>query len=494
MNQSGEFDLYQDIQTRTHGQLFLGVVGPVRTGKSTFIRRFMNQVVIPNMENEDKSVATDELPVSGKGTLITTVEPKFVPKEAVKMTMGNHIDIKIKLIDCVGYVVEGATGVFDKESERMVKTPWFDEEIPFTKAAQIGTEKVINDHSTIGIVVTCDGSFGEIKREEFIPAEERTVMELKQIGKPFVIVLNSSRPYSEETKAMAEEIGEKYNVSCLPLNCDQLKNEDMEKILQTVLYEFPVTALNFYVPKWMDMLCETHPLRVGILETVKEYINHIFTVKDIEKYKELMSSEYLEKCYIESVDMATGNVTIQMSFAMKYYYEMLSSILGKPIHGEYEFFKELGELTGKKNEFMKVSQAIEQVHQKGYGVVAPQRDEIVVEEPQIIKHGNKFGVNIKATAPSIHMISAAIQTEIAPIVGTQQQAQDLIDYIKSAENGPEQQSIWETLIFGKTMGELVDEGIKTKVGKMTDNCQEKLQETLQKIINESNGNVIFVII
>ena len=490
------FNRYRDIQTRTGGELFIGIVGPVRTGKSTFIRRFMNQLVIPQMAESDQNLATDELPVSGKGTLITTVEPKFVPKEAVSVAFNDgKIEVKLRLIDCVGYVVDGATGIMDNEQERLVKTPWFKDEIPFSQAAGIGTSKVIKEHSTIGIVVTSDGSFGEIGREKFEPAEEKTVRELREIGKPFIIVVNSSRPYADDTIKLFEILEQKYEVTCLPVNCDQLKNDDIQKIMTAILFEFPISSVNFYMPKWMEMLPEDHEIRQSILSSVTNFMEKVFVIKDIDAYKSLISNEYLENYYIDEINTATGNVRITLSFSMSYYYQMMSAILGCEIHGEYEFLKEIKTLVDKKQKFDLVSNALSQVRQKGYGAVMPVKTEMTVEEPVIIKHGSKYGVNIKVNAPSIHMISANIETEIAPLVGTQQQAQDLVDYIKTAghENGDEQ-SIWNTLIFGKSIGELVDEGMKTKISKMTDTCQEKMQETLQKIINESSGSVIFVII
>lgn len=489
-----EFDLYKDIQSRTKGELYLGIVGPVRTGKSTFVRRFMNQVVIPNMEKQHQQLATDELPVSGKGTLITTVEPKFVPKEAVKMSIDDHLDIKVRLIDCVGYVVDGASGVYDQDKERMVKTPWFSEEIPFSQAAHIGTDKVIKEHATIGIVVTTDGSFGELRREQFIPAEEQTISELKGLGKPFIIVLNSSTPYSDQTQALAREIEQKYTVTCVSVNCDQLHQSDIYAIMKAILMEFPINTINFFLPKWIEMLPEDDEIRQSIIETAKNFLERISTVKDIEQNKKLINNKFLEKYYIDDIDTATGAVSINLDIKKSNYYQMLSKLLNKDIKGEFDFYHELSDLVEQKNKIQLVSSAMSEVKQKGYGSVMPPKDEIVIKEPVIIKHGNKYGVNIKATAPSIHMISAEIETEIAPLVGTQQQAQDLVDYIKNANDSEDKNSIWNTLIFGKTMEELVDEGMKTKISKMTDNCQEKLQETLQKIINDSNGSVIFVII
>ena len=494
MFQSEDYDLYQDIQTRTNGELFLGVVGPVRTGKSTFIRRFMSQAMIPGMAAESQTMTTDELPVSGKGTLITTVEPKFVPKEAVRLKMSEQVQIQVRLIDCVGFVVDGATGIYDNENERMVKTPWFEEEIPFTKAAGIGTEKVIKDHATVGIVLTCDGSFGEIGREQFVPAEERTVAQLKEIGKPFICIINTVNPYGEAVCELAETMSEKYGVTCLPVDCDHMQADTVHRIMQAILYAFPVTAVNFFMPGWISMLDENHALKQTMVACAKTYMQQIMTMKDIEKNRTLLQNPYVERCTIEEVHMDTGVVVIRLDFVKNDYYAMLSEMLGSEVHGEYELFDLLCDLAKKRQEVDKIAEAMQEVSQKGYGAVMPGRDEIKLEEPELVRHGSKYGVNIRASAPSVHMINAEIETEIAPIVGTQQQAQDLIDYIKAAQTDTNQASIWDTLIFGKTMGELVDEGMKVKISKMTEECQEKMQETLKKIMNESNGNVIFVII
>ncbi len=488
-----QFNVYKDIQARTGGEIYIGVVGPVRTGKSTFIRRFMEQVMIPNMEEKDRQMATDEVPVSGKGKMITTVEPKFIPKNAVNIQLSDDISVKMRLIDCVGFMVEGATGHMEEDKERMVKTPWFDEEIPFGRAAHIGTEKVIRDHSTIGIVMTCDGSFGELARDSFAEPEAQTVEELQKIGKPFIIVLNSAKPYSESAKQMEKELSEKYGVACIALNCDQLRKEDIHRIMEALLLEFPVAQINFYTPKWLDILPAEHPLKTAILDSVRAFLTNISVVRDVRLSQELLKNEYMDKFFIEEINMAAGVVKITLTFDMKYYYELLSGILGCEISGEYELFRVMKELVDKKNEFDKVAAAINEVHQKGYGVVTAGKDEIDIMEPELVKHGNKFGVNIRASAPSIHMISAGIETEIAPIVGTQQQAQDLIDYIRAAQIDSTQ-AIWDTLIFGKSIGELVDEGMKGKISKLTDECQQKLQETLRKIINDSKGNIIFVII
>ena len=488
-----QFNVYKDIQARTGGEIYIGVVGPVRTGKSTFIRRFMEQIMIPNMEEKDRSMATDEVPVSGKGKMITTVEPKFIPKNAVPVQLDGDISVKMRLIDCVGFMVEGATGHMEKDKERMVKTPWFDEEIPFSTAAHAGTEKVIRDHSTIGIVMTCDGSFGELERASFEAPEEQTVSELKKIGKPFVIVINSAKPYSDSTLQLANQLSEKYGVAALAVNCEQLRKEDIQKIMEGLLMEFPVYQINFYTPKWLDVLPPQHPLKASVLESVRAYLAKINVIRDVRQYQDLLKNDYMEKFFIEEINMATGIIKITLTFEMKYYYELLSGILGCEIRGEYELFKVMKELVGKKQEFDKVAQAMDQVRQKGYGVVTAGKDEIQIMEPELVKHGSKYGVNIRASAPSIHMISAGIETEIAPIVGTQQQAQDLVDYIRAAQSGS-REAVWDTLIFGKSVGELVDEGMKGKIARLNDECQQKLQETLRKIINDSRGNIIFVII
>lgn len=486
-------NLYKDIQFRTGGEIYIGVVGPVRTGKSTFIKRFMDLMVLPYMTDEhEKTRAQDELPQSSGGKTITTTEPKFIPKEAAKITLGDDIDVKVRLIDCVGYMVEGAGGHMEDDAERMVKTPWSEEEIPFTQAAEIGTRKVINDHSTIGIVVTCDGSFGELPRENYIPAEERTVQELKKIHKPFIVLLNTTKPYSEEAKRLAGDIAQKYQVSVMPVNCEQLKKDDINEIMEKILYEFPLTMVEFYMPKWVEMLPNTHKMKADIIARTRELMSRIGCIKDIADGGISLESEYIRKCKLDGIDMATGCVTVALEVDDSCYYEMLSDLVGESITGEYQLLSILREMAKMKKEYVKVLHAIEAVRCKGYGVVTPEREEITLDKPEIIRHGNKYGVKIKAESPSIHMIRANIETEISPIVGTEQQAQDLIHYISDA--GTSEEGIWETNIFGKTVEQLVNDGITGKIALIGEESQVKLQETMQKIVNDSNGGMVCIII
>lgn len=494
MEAYNEYDLYNDIQMRTGGEIYIGVVGPVRTGKSTFIKNFMELLVIPTIEDvHNKEQAIDELPQSAQGRTIMTTEPKFIPKESAEIPFGDGTTAKIRLIDCVGFMVEGAGGHIENEQERMVKTPWFDYEIPFTQAAEIGTRKVITDHSTVGIMVTCDGSFGELPRENYMDAEERTVSELKKLKKPFIILLNTEHPFSAETKALAGEMKEKYGAKVLPVSCKQLKKDDINQILRELLQSFPITRINFMLPKWAELLENSHWLKQDCLKTVRNMLNSMNQVSDAGTYDYNTDSEYIDRMKLEKVRLEDGTVDIQITFDNKYYYEILSDLVGVTIEDEQQLISILKELSANKEAYDKLSEANEQVKFKGYGVVIPAQEEIVLEEPSVVRHGGKYGVKIKAVAPSVHMIKANIETEIAPIVGTQEQANDLIRYInENAANGEE--GIWDTNIFGKTVRQLVDEGIKNKVNKLTDESQIKLQETIQKVINDSNGGLVCIII
>lgn len=488
-----DYDLYKDIQERCDGEIYIGVVGPVRTGKSTFIKRFMDLMVIPNMTDEHtKMRAQDELPQSSGGKTITTTEPKFIPKEAAKLQLADDLTAKVRLIDCVGYMVNGAVGHMEENRERMVKTPWFEHEIPFTQAAEIGTDKVINDHSTIGLVITTDGSFGELPRESYLEAEEKTIQALKRLHKPFLVLMNTSKPYSEETWRLVSDLEDKYRVSAIPVNCEQLKKDDIDNILEKILYEFPVSVVEFYVPKWVEMLPVTNRMKQDLVDIIKDIMEDITCVRDVVKHPVNINCEYVKRCKTDGINMADGSVRVVLDIDDSYYYEMLSEMIGEEITSEYQLINILKEYVKMRDEYTKVENAIQSVRYKGYGVVIPKREEIHLNSPEVIRHGNKFGVKIKAESPSIHMIRANIETEIAPIVGTEQQAQDLIRYIKEAQNGED--GIWETNIFGKTVEQLVNDGIAGKITMIGDECQLKLQETMQKIVNDSNGGMVCIII
>ena len=490
-------DLYKDIEGRTGGEIYIGVVGPVRTGKSTFIKRFMDLLVIPNMEDvHNRERTKDELPQSAAGRTIMTTEPKFIPKEAASVMLSENTSVKVRLIDCVGYMVEGATGHIENDAERMVKTPWFDYEIPFSKAAEIGTKKVINDHSTIGIVVTTDGSFGELNREQYIDAEERTIGELKSLGKPFVVLLNTSRPDDDETIVLVKEMMDKYNVTVMPVNCNQLKKDDINKILNGVLLEFPISEMMFYMPSYAELLDMNHEIKSSIVQLAKYILTKGKYMRDFDDMglKDIIEeNQYIEDISVSERNLATGIVKIQIKIYEKYYYEVLSQYTGQQISNEFELVSTIRNLAAKKDEFDRVASAMEQVNAKGYGVVLPSREDIVMDEPEVIKNGAKYGVKIKAEAPSIHLIKANVLTELAPIVGDEAQAKDLMGFIK--DNGKDgMEGIWNTNIFGKTIEQIVTDGIKTKIDKLSDETQSKMQETLQKITNDSRGGVICIII
>lgn len=485
-----DYDVYNDINKRTDGEIYLGIVGPVRSGKSTFIKRFMELLVIPQISDVNSKERTiDELPQSASGTTIMTTEPKFVPKDAVKINLSSDLSIKIRMIDCVGYIVKGATGQYENDNERMVKTPWFDYDIPFTKAAEIGTKKVITDHSTIGIVITTDGSFGDIKRENYLEAEERTINQLKAIGKPFVVVLNTQKPYAQETKELAKNISEKNNVTVIPVNCEQLKAEQINEILSNVLLEFPLTSISFNIPKWVEMLDEDHYFKNSIIQSISEKIKNIKRVKEIYSLTDL-KSDYIKKAELSDVDLSTGNIYINLNLDEEQYYIVLSDLTGIDIQNEYSLIKSLKECAKIKEKYSRLENAVTDVYYKGYGVVTPSKDEIILGEPEITRAGNKFGIKIKAEAPSVHMIKTNVITEIAPLVGNEDQANDLINYIKA--NG--ESGMFDTNIFGKSIEQIVEEGIKNKLQKLSDETQEKLKNTLEKITNESNGGVICIII
>lgn len=490
------FQVYRDLSERTNGEFYLGVCGPVRTGKSTFIKRFMELMVLPGIEDiNDRERANDELPQSAAGRTIMTTEPKFIPKEAVSVSLFEEQAVKIRLIDCVGYIVDGAGGLFEEDSERMVMTPWSDKPMPFTKAAEFGTRKVIHEHSTIGIVVTTDGSFGEIPRDSYIAAEERTIKELQAIGKPFIVIVNSSRPRSDEAMMAVSEISEKYQVDAVALNCNQLRIEDVQNMMERLLASFPVGQIDFHLPKWVEMLPASHWLKQELIDKVRAILDKTQRIRDITKDNFTVESEAIQEFKIGKIGMENGCVSVDAVFDDGRYYQILSELVGTNIEGEYQLIHLLKEYVAKHEELEKIGNAWQEVHRKGYGVITPSIDEIAINEPELIRHGNKYGVKLKASSPSIHMIQANIETEIAPIVGTQQQAEDLIAYISGqGTDENDDDGIWNTNIFGKTVRQLVEEGMDSKVNRLTDESQLKLQETIQKVINDSNGGLVCIII
>lgn len=487
------FQLYHDMQIRTNGEIYLGVVGPVRTGKSTFIKRFMDLLVLPHMEDENQRTRTmDELPQSSSGRTIMTTEPKFIPKEAAKIVLSDEVKVKVRLIDCVGYMTEGAKGHIEDGEERKVKTPWFDYEIPFTKAAGIGTRKVIHDHATIGIVITTDGTIGEIPRSAYREPEGKTIKELKEIGKPFLVLVNSTRPFGNEAAEAVKEIQEAYQVAALPVNCEQLKEEDIHKIMEEILFEFPVSEMEFYIPKWVEMLPRSHRIKEEMIAYIRKLMEEKTEIRDFVGGIDQPEDTYIENVRVEHIAMDTGCIRMEIRVYEKYYYEMLSEMTGMKIQNDYELLEAMKEMSSLQAEYANVKDAMKSVRAKGYGVVSPNKEEITLSEPEMIKQGSKYGVKIHSEAPSIHMIRANIETEIAPIVGNEQQAQDIIRYIEEAKET--EGGVWKTNIFGKTIEELVMDGMRHKITMINDECQGKLQDTMQKIVNDSNGGIVCIII
>jgi len=487
-------DIFRDIIERTGGDIYLGVVGPVRTGKSTFIKKFMETIVLPNVSESSRERAKDELPQSSGGKTIMTTEPKFIPEEAVEVTIRENISMRVRLVDCVGYMVPGAVGYDDENGPRMVTTPWFDYDIPFEEAAEVGTRKVISDHSTIGLVVTTDGTIADIPRENYIDAEERVIQELKEIDKPFVIVLNSTRPMSEEVFMLKEELQEKHGVPVISLSCLELKEEDVNSILQEVLLEFPVRQVNINLPKWVEVLYEDHWLKEGFNEAIRENISNIKKLRDIDVLVENLDGyEFIEDVHLVEMNLGSGEASVDIISPESLYDQILTEICGEEIKDKADLLKIMKEYSIAKKEYDKLADALEDVKETGYGIVPPVLEEMVLEEPEIYKQGNRFGVRLKASAPSLHMIRVNVISEFSPIVGSEKQSEDLVNFLMDEyEENPEK--IWESNIFGKSLHALVQDGIGSKLSNMPPNAQDKLQETLSKIINEGSGGLIAIIL
>ena len=489
-----EQSLYRDIATRTGGDIYIGIVGPVRTGKSTFIKKFMEKMVIPHIESDfKKERAKDELPQSCAGKTIMTTEPKFIPEEAAKLNIDN-LKLKVRLIDCVGYIVPSSLGYIENGSPRMVRTPWFDKEIPFNMAAEIGTKKVINEHSTIGFLITTDGTISDIPREEYEEAELRVISELKEIKKPFVVILNCKNPESSSSIKIANEISKKYKVDVVPLNCLNLSDKDVNRILEKVLRRFPIKQININMPKWLTMLKSEHWLKKDVYEHIKSAFNKKIYIENLPSLtKEIETSNNILQANFEDVNLATGIATINIIFDENLFYKILSEETGLIIDGEAGLMPCMIELAEIKRKYERVASALEEVEATGYGIVMPTMEELSLEEPKIVKQGGKYGVKLKAQAPSIHMMKASITTEVNPIVGSEKQSEELAKYLlNDFEENP--QKIWESNIFGKSLHELVNEGLHNKLYRMPSDARIKLQETIEKIINEGCNGLICIII
>ncbi len=488
-------NIYQDIAARTGGDIYIGVVGPVRTGKSTFIKRFMDTLVLPNIDDVYKhDRALDELPQSAAGRTIMTTEPKFIPNEAVDITLSDNAHMKVRMIDCVGYIVPSALGHIENDAPRMVRTPWFEEEVPFNTAAEIGTRKVINEHSTIGLVLTTDGSIGEIPREDYIEAEERVIEELQSIDKPFAVVVNTVNPEGEEAELIKKRLEAKYSVPVILLNCMEIGEKEIKEILKTVLFEFNIREIGIDMPRWIANLSGEHWLRTSIMESLTASVNDVTKIRHVSLVcKAMADNENIEEAAISFIDLSNGTAKIKLNVSQGLFFRILSEETGMDIHGEEDLVSLIVSLNETKRRFEKIETALKEVESTGYGIVMPSIDELTLEEPEIVTQGGKYGVKLRASAPSIHMMRADIQTEVSPIVGSEKQSQDLILYLlREFEENP--QMIWQSDIFGKSLHELVNEGLHSKLHHMPEEARLKLKETLERIINEGCSGLLCVIL
>jgi stage IV sporulation protein A len=487
--------IYEDIALRTEGDIYIGVVGPVRTGKSTFIKRFMEALVIPNIENVyRRERARDELPQSGSGRTIMTAEPKFVPEEAVSIAVDGGASFQVRLIDCVGYMVNGAVGQLEGETERMVTTPWFDHEIPMTEAAEIGTRKVISEHSTIGIVMTTDGTITDIPREDYVEPEERVISELKELGKPFVVLLNSAYPGSERAQAIRADIAQRHDVTCVAVNCLELGQEAIHDLLRGVLYEFPLKELDLFLPPWVDALPQEHPIKAELYAAIREGTGQLRRIRDVEgAVASFRSCEAVSEARVTAIDLGTGVSSAALELPRALFYATLSQQSGFQIADDGDLLSLLTQLAQTKSAYDKVADALREVEDTGYGIVVPTIDSLVLEEPEIMKQGGRYGVRLRASAPTIHMIKTNIETEVSPIVGGEKQSEDMIHYLLQEYEG-DSSKIWQANIFGKSLHELVNEDLNAKIKRMPEDARTKLREALQRILNEGSGGLICIIL
>ena len=489
-----KLEIIKNIAKRSGGDIYLGVVGAVRTGKSTFIKKVVETLIVPNIEDEyEKKRALDEVPQSAQGKTIMTTEPKFVPNNAAKIKI-DDFTCNVRLIDCVGYVINNAKGLEDENGPRMVKTPWYDEEIPFVEAAEIGTEKVIKDHSTIGIVITTDGSIGEFNRTDYLEAENRVITELQSLNKPFIVVLNTTHPTLPETERLAENIKEQYNVPVLPMNIDAMNEKDMYKILREALYEFPVLEIRVNMPEWIAILNHDHPLKKTYIEAIRESITEVDKLRDIENITDhFINRKEIEKAYISNVDPESGIITINLTAPNELYNETLTSIINVDVKSKADLLNIFQEFNTAKREYDQIKYALKMVKQTGYGVAIPSLDDMKLENPEIVKQGPRYGVKLKAIAPSIHMIKVDVESTFEPIIGSEIQSKELIDYLmRDYKKDPS--SIWKSEIFGRSLDNIVQEGIQSKINMMPDNIRYKLQQTLSQVVNKGSNNMIAIVI
>ncbi len=488
-------NIYEDIAIRTNGDIYIGVVGPVRTGKSTFIKRFMDSMVIPNMPDDfARERALDELPQSAQGRTIMTTEPKFIPEEAVSLNLSESMNARVRLIDCVGYIVPSSVGYIEEEQPRMVSTPWFDEEIPFNMAAEIGTKKVITEHSTIGLVVTTDGSINTIPREEYEEAEERVINELSSLGKPFVVLMNTTDTSSQQVKDLCSSLTNKYSVPVIPVNCLEITEKEINDILSDILFQFPVTKLGVNFPSWINSLDNDNFLKSSIYQSVRDNMSLLTNIRSVKNFVEqLNSNEYINNIDITSLELSDGSSLINLNIDNSYFYQILSENTGTQINDEKDLMEGFISLMNMKREYERFSKALNDVNETGYGIVIPEMEELKLSEPQIMKQGGRYGVKLRADAPSIHMIKCNTYTEVAPIVGSESQSQELVMYLlKEFEENPS--DIWNTNIFGKSLHELVNEGLNNKLYRMPVDARNKFRETIEKVINEGCNGLICIIL
>ena len=487
-----KIDIIKNIATRTGGDIYLGVVGAVRTGKSTFIRRFMENLVIPNIKDEfERKRTLDELPQAASGKMIMTTEPKFVPANATKI-MIDEFSANIKMIDCVGYVINEAKGVDDENGPRYVMTPWYSEPIPFVEAAEIGTEKVIKDHSTIGIVITSDGSFGEFKRNDYIEAEETVINELNEIGKPYIVLLNTANPSSDEVVKLTDDLKNKYKVPVLPINVELMQEREMLNILKEALYEFPVVEVKVNIPDWISILNPDHYVKKAYIDKIRDSIVAIDKIRDIDMITSYFDDcEYIDKAYLSEIDPATGEVTINLSAPSDLYSQVLKDIINVDINSKADLLNLFQEFNEAKSEYDQIKGALKTVKQTGYGIASPTLSDMKLETPEIIKQGSRYGVKLKAKAPSIHMIKVDVESTFEPIIGSEMQSKELINSLTDSKNSND---IWKSEIFGRSLDVIVQEGIQAKLAMMPDNVRYKLCQTLTKIINKGSSTMIAIVL